>query len=279
MNLPLIGFGTSPYRGGKAVIDLEAPIRQALAAGYRMFDLAEMYGNERAVGRALHSAGAPPRHELVVIGKVWRTNFRPEHLRRACEDSLQRIGIEQFDLYLLHAPDAWRHVALLADNEEIGWEEFERRAAPRDDNGSIASDDVPLRDTWDAMRALRAAGLAARIGVSNFSPELVATLGDEPPDANELPCWPFDASSVAWHSQKNIDVLGYSPLRRDVLEAPSIAAVAPSHGRTPSQIVLRWLIQSGIRPITSSANAAHIRESLGALDFELNVAEMLSLGA
>ena len=82
MNVPPIGFGTSPYRDGTRV-DLEEPVRVALDAGYRMFDLAEMYGNERTVGRALRSAGAPPRPELFIIGKAWRTNYRPEHLRRA----------------------------------------------------------------------------------------------------------------------------------------------------------------------------------------------------
>jgi alcohol dehydrogenase (NADP+) len=279
MNLPLIGFGTSPYRAGKAVIDLDAPIRIALSAGYRMFDLAEMYGNERAVGRALRSAAAPPRPELVIIGKVWRTNYRPEHLRRACEDSLQRIGIEAFDLYLLHAPGAWQHVAPLDDGSEIGWEEFERRAAPRDERGDAVHDDVPLLETWEAMRALRSAGLASRIGVSNFSPDLIATLGDERPDANEIPCWPIEPASLAWHAKESIDVLGYSPLRRDALNSPLIATIASLHARTPAQVVLRWLIQSGIRPLTSSANPSHIRESLGALDFELSAAEMEQLTA
>jgi diketogulonate reductase-like aldo/keto reductase len=279
MNLPLIGFGTSPYRAGKTVIDIEHPARIALAAGYRMFDFAEIYGNERAVGRALRSANAPPRQDLVIIGKVWRTNYRPEHLRRACEDSLRRIGIDAFDLYLLHAPEAWRHVAPLDDGEEIGREEFERRATPHDERGNPMRDDVSLLETWEAMRALRSAGLASRIGVSNFSPGLIATLGEHRPDANEIPCWPFDAPLLEWHSSADIDVIGYSPLRRDALEAPLIETIASAYARTSVQIVLRWLIQSGIHPLTSSANPSHIRESLGALDFELSTAEMQQLTA
>jgi diketogulonate reductase-like aldo/keto reductase len=277
MNLPLIGFGTSPFRAGKTVIDLEEPVRIALAAGYRMFDLAEMYGNDRAVGRALRSANAPPRQEIVIIGKVWRTNYRPEQLRRACEDSLRRIGIDAFDLYLLHAPEAWQHVAPLDEPEEIGWEEFERRAAPHDERGDSAVDDVPLLETWEAMRALRSAGLASRIGVSNFSSELIATLGDKRPDANEIPCWPFDAPLLEWHSSADIDLIGYSPLRRDTLDATVIETIASAVGRTSVQIVLRWLIQSGIHPLTSSVNPTHIRESLGALDFELSPAEVQQL--
>jgi len=130
MNLPPVGFGTSPYRGG-ARLDVEEPVRVALAAGYRMFDLAEMYGTERAVGRALRGSGAPPRRELQLIGKAWKTNFRPEHLRRACADSLHRLGVDAFDLYLLHAPDALRHVAPLEEPEAIGWRSSSGAPSPR----------------------------------------------------------------------------------------------------------------------------------------------------
>jgi len=165
MNLPTIGFGTSPYRPDGSRIDLEEPVRLALDAGYRLFDLAEMYGNERAIGRALRSSAAPHRSEIKLVGKVWRTNFRPEHVRRACEASLQRLGVDTFDLYLLHAPEAWRYLAPLEDPEEIGWPEFERRAAPRDETGAIAIDDVPLAETWAAMHELVSDGLAAHIGI------------------------------------------------------------------------------------------------------------------
>jgi alcohol dehydrogenase (NADP+) len=260
MNLPPVGFGTSPYRGG-ARLDVEEPVRVALAAGYRMFDLAEMYGTERAVGRALRSSGAPPRRELQLIGKAWKTNFRPEHLRRACADSLHRLGIDAFDLYLLHAPDALRHVAPLEDPEAIGWEEFQRRALPE------VADDVPLRETWEAMRALRDAGLTAEIGVSNFTPQQIETLGDPRPAANQVACWPS-----GWQPPEGMTMLVYSPLRRDLLETPLLGAIAAAHGRTPAQVLLRWLVQRGIHPLTSSTDPAHIRESI-ALDFELHASE------
>jgi len=94
VNVPAIGFGTAPYRDGKAPLDLEPAVRTALAAGFRLFDLAESYGNERAVGRALRGVS---RDDLTLIGKVWRTNYRPAHLRAACEASLRRLGIDRFD--------------------------------------------------------------------------------------------------------------------------------------------------------------------------------------
>ncbi|HEX8615942.1 MAG TPA: aldo/keto reductase [Thermoanaerobaculia bacterium] len=263
MNLPPVGFGTSPYRGG-ARIDIEEPVRLALAAGYRMFDLAEMYGTERAVGRALRTSGTP-RRELQLIGKAWKTNFRPEHLRRACADSLQRLGVEAFDLYLLHAPDALQHVAPLEEPQTIGWDEFQRRALP------AVTDDVPLRETWEAMQALRAAGLTAEIGVSNFTPEQIELLGEPHPAANQVACWPS-----GWQQRDAMTVLVYSPLRRDLLATPLLATIASAHARTPAQILLRWLVQRGVHPLTSSTDPARIRQSL-ALDFELATSDMSAL--
>ena len=238
----MIVFGTSPYRPEGRRIDMETPVRIALEVGYRHFDVAEMYGNELAVGRALRSA---PRNELQIIGKVWRTNFRPEHLLRACKDSLARLGIDAFDLYLLHAPEAWRHVAPLDDAEVIGWEELERRALPREDT----LDDVPLQETWNAMRGLIDAGLTREIGVSNFTPRQIETLREHQPSANQIPCWPFDESVIAWHARRGIRVFGYSPLQREKLASSGVPDL------------LHQLLQSGIVPVTSSANPEHIRQS------------------
>ncbi|HEX9500154.1 MAG TPA: aldo/keto reductase [Thermoanaerobaculia bacterium] len=279
MNLPSIGFGTSPYKSGAAPADVEQPVRIALQAGYRLFDLAEAYGNESVIGRVLHGPGAPPRSELHLIGKVWRTNFSPRRLERACEDSLRRLGFERFDLYLLHAPDAWHHVAPLDDAAKIGWDELLRRGTPREENGSVVSDDVPLVETWEAMRELVSAGLTDRVGVSNFTAKQIESLGHDAPAANEIACWPFDASVVEWHSQREIILIGYSPLRRDIFDEKAVCDIASAHRRTPAQIVLRWLMQSGIRPLTSSSNPDHIRENLGALEFELAPDDVATLKA
>lgn len=278
MIFPDIGFGTAPYRTGGPRVDLEEPVRIALRAGYRMFDLAEGYGNERAVGRALKSSSAPPRRELFLIGKLWRTNFRYDRVRSACERSLQRLGIERFDLYLLHAPGALRFVAPLEDAEDIGWDELIRRATPRDERGELA-DDVPAAETWEAMKALVTTGLTAAIGVSNFTIEQIDALGTTRPAANQIACWPFDPARVEAHQKRDIPLLGYSPLRREILEAPVTRQIAAAHGRPASQVVLRWLINRGLRTLTSSTDPAHIREGPGALDLGLNADEMHALAA
>jgi diketogulonate reductase-like aldo/keto reductase len=239
MNLPPIGFGTSPFRAG-SIIDVEPLVRTALAAGYRMFDTAEAYGNESVVGRALRTV---PRNEIHIIGKVWPTNFAPEHLRPACEASLRRLGIDAFDLYLLHSHGAQKHIAPLDDAAKLGWDELIRR-------GTSTPADVPLRETWEAMLGLVSAGLAKAVGVSNFTPDQI---GDLEPAANEMPCWPHDQSVLDWHRERGIDILGYSPL-------------AGHHDPRSAIVVLRTLISRGIRPITFSTNPDHIRENISALD-------------
>lgn len=282
MNIPAIGFGCSPFRAGGRRVDLEDAVRTALRAGYRLFDLAELYGNERAVGWSLRSPAAPPRGELFLIGKVWRTNFRPAALREACESSLRRLGCDAFDLYLLHAPEAWRHAGPLVDPEEAGWEELERRALPRDAQGDPALDEVPLAETWEAMRELARRGLAAAIGVSNFAPAQIAALGpagSDLPAANQIACSPREPSSetVAWCRQRGIRLLAHSPLSQAGLDAPPLLELAERVRRSPAQIVLRWHLQHGRVPLPSSTDPDHIHENLRALDFALDPSAMAAV--
>jgi len=268
--LPPIGFGCSPFRPGGRRIDLEAAVRTAVAAGYRLFDLAELYGNERAVGRALRHA-----NDLFLVGKVWRTNFRPAALRAACESSLQRLGVEAFDLYLLHAPEAWQHQGPLSDPEEIGWDEFARRAQPIDAEGAPQLDDVPVAETWEAMRDLVRRGLTAAVGVSNFTPAQIDSLGTPLPAANQVASSPYrpNAEVVAWCGQRGIAVMAHSPLSAPgLLAEPLLRELAAGLRRTPAQIVLRWNLHRGLVPLPSSADPAHIAENLRALDFELDAA-------
>ena len=280
MKLPSIGFGCSPFRAGGRRVDLEAAVRAALAAGYRLFDVAELYGNERAVGRALRQPGTPARGELFVVGKAWRTNFRPAALRVACEGSLRRLGVDAFDLYLLHAAEAWRHLRPLLDAEETGWEELERRAIPRDAQGRPVADDVPLAETWDAMRDLARRGLTGSIGVSNFEPALIEALELDPPAANQIACSPYEPNgpTVEWCRSRGIGLIVHSPLSTaGLLAEPRLYRVARRHRRSPAQVVLRWNLQRGLVPIPSSVDPGHIAENLRALDFELDADDLTAV--
>lgn len=251
----------------------------AAAAGYRLFDLAELYGNERAVGRALRSI---PREDLFLVGKVWRTNFRPAALLRACEESLARLGFDAFDLYLLHAPEAWRHCGPLSDPEELGWEEFERRIVPRDSRGEVEIDEVPLAETWEAMQELARRGLVGGIGVSNFGPAQIEALSGGPPAANQIEHSPRqrNAETVAWCRERGIALMAHSPLSAPgLLAEPQLRELAARLGRSPAQIVLRWNMQAGLVPLPSSTDPGHIAENLRALDFELDAAAMSAINS
>jgi diketogulonate reductase-like aldo/keto reductase len=277
MTLPPIGFGCSPFRPGGRRVDLEGAVRAAVAAGYRLFDVAELYGNERAVGRSLRLAS---RGELFIAGKVWRTNFRPAALRQACESSLLRLGLDAFDLYLLHAPEAWKHRAPLGEPEEVGWEEFERRALPRDAQGNPEADEVPLAETWEAMRDLARRGLAARIGVSNFAPAQIEELGVELPAANQIAHSPYqpNAAIADWCRGRGVRLMAHSPLSAaGLLGEPLLLELAGRHRRSAAQIVLRWNVQRGLVPLPSSADPGHIAENLRVLDFELDAAAMAAV--
>jgi diketogulonate reductase-like aldo/keto reductase len=278
--LPAMGFGCSPFRAGGRRVDLTAAVRTALAAGYRLFDLAELYGNERAVGEALASPEAPRRRELFVVGKAWRTNFRPAALRAACEGSLRRLGCDAFDLYLLHAPEAWRHNGPLDEAAELGWDELERRAVPRDAQGNPEADDVPPAETWGAMQDLVRRGLAAAVGVSNFAPAQIASLGLPLPAADQIEHSPYQPNSetVAWCAGQGIRLMAHSPLSAPgLLAEPRLAALAASLRLSPAQVVLRWNVQRGLAPLPSSTDPGHIAENLRALDFELDADAMATV--
>jgi len=275
-----MGFGCSPFRAGGRRVDLADAVRAAVAAGYRLFDLAELYGNERAMGEALRSPQAPPRSELFLVGKAWRTSFRPAALREACESSLRRLGCDAFDLYLLHAPEAWRHIGRLGEAAEIGWEELGRRALPRDAQGNPELDGVPLAETWGAMLDLVRRGLAGAAGVSNFAPEQIAALGAERPAANQIEHSPYqpNTETVEWCERQGIRLMAHSPLSAaGLLSEPLLSTVAVSHRRSPAQILLRWNFERGLVPLPSSTDPGHIAENLRALDFELDAGSMATI--
>lgn len=270
----MIGFGTSPVRPGGRRIDVEPAVRAALAAGCRLFDVAELYGNERAVGRALRDA--PARGALSVVGKAWRTSFAPAALQRACAASLARLGREAFEVYLLHAPGAFRPHAPLADAEEIGWDELERRAMPRDAFGAPARADVPLAATWAAMQELVRHGLAARVGVSNFTAAQLAEL-EPPPAVHQIAHSPYDPQRalVGGCRARGIELMAYSPLSpAGLLAEPALVELAAARGCTPAQIVLSWNVRRGLVPLFSSTDPAHIAENLRALEVELDAVEL-----
>ena len=244
--MPALGLGTWPLGDGEA----ERTVAAALAAGYRLVDTAEAYGNERGVGRGLR-AGGVDRDQVFVTTKLDREHHGREAVKRACAASARRLGIERLDLLLIHwpCPDQDRYV-----------------------------------DAWRGMVDLLEAGDVRAIGVSNFKPahleRLVAETGVVP-HVNQVQLNPRvpRAAERALHSRYEVVTVSWSPIGKggDLLAEPAIAEIAERHGRTPAQVVLRWHLQLGLVPIPKTATPHRLRENLAVFDFALDEAEMAAL--
>jgi diketogulonate reductase-like aldo/keto reductase len=245
--IPAIGLGTWNLRGEECTV----AVNWALEAGYRHVDTAAMYGNEDAVGLALKRAGLP-RDEIFVTSKVWYTDLAPEDLERSTRRSLDQLELNQLDLLLIH----WLNPA------------------------------IPLKDTLDALSGMKRHGLTRHIGVSNFSARRLdnaVAMSQEPLVVNQCEYHPYLEQRVVREAcrRHGLAFTSYCPLGRgEVIENPTIGAIARRHGKTPAQIVLRWHVQQpGTIVIPKSGNRTRIRENLAVFDFGLTDDEMARISA
>ena len=228
-----------------------ARVADALAAGYRHIDTAQMYGNESAVGAAIRDSGVP-REQIFLTTKVWVDHFRDGDLQRAVEESLQRLGLDEVDLLLLH----WPHPA------------------------------VPLAETLGALNEVRQRGLARHIGVSNFTVALLeeaVALSEASLVTDQVEYHPYLAQRRLREalSRRQMALTAYCPLGKGrVLSDPVIGRIAREHGKQPAQVILRWHYQQpGVVAIPRSSKAERVRANLDIFDFELSEAEMVEISA
>jgi alcohol dehydrogenase (NADP+) len=275
LSLPPIGFGCSRFRNG-TYVDLDSAIETALDAGCRLLDMAELYGNEAAIGDLLEAPGSPDRDALFLLSKVWNTNHAPEHLRAAVADTLDRLGVDRLDCYMLHWPDAWAHRGPLGELKERPVDEAEALTFPTDADGSIIEADVPLSASWAAMEELVDAGRTATLGVSNFDCDQLRKLlsiADIPPAIVQIERHPYlpQPDLVGLCREHDIAVMAHSPLSADgLLAEPVLTQTAAGHGVSPAQVILRWNVERGVVPIPSSTNPAHVVDNLDVFRFELS---------
>ncbi|HKJ59110.1 MAG TPA: aldo/keto reductase [Halobacteriales archaeon] len=272
IRLPPVGFGCSRYRGGEYV-DRADSIEAALDAGYRLLDSAELYGNEARIGDILAAPGSPDREALFVASKVWNTNHGS--VREACETTLDALGIDALDCYMLHWPESWQYTGPLADLASLPVEEQEARTFPRDEDGEPIPGDATLEDAWRGLEALNDAGLARTIGVCNVDRE---TLSDVLDFAEVLPAvvqverHPYQPRDrlVEYCHERGIRVVAHSPLSAPgLLDELAIAEIADAHDATPAQVVLAWNVASGVVPIPSSVDRDHVVENAAAAGLRL----------
>jgi alcohol dehydrogenase (NADP+) len=272
LRLPPVGFGCSRFRDGEYV-DRRESVATALDAGYRLLDSAELYGNERRIGDTLAAPGSPDREALFVLGKAWNTNH--EHVRGACEASLDRLGIDAFDCYALHWPDAWAYTGPLGELADLPAEEQEARTFPEGDDGEIRTADVPLAEAWERLETLRDDGLTRTLGVCNVGRETLDDLlavARVPPAVVQVERHPYQPRSglVEYCHQRGIRVLAHSPLSAPgLLDEPVLRTVADAHDATAAQVVLAWNVGRGVVPIPASVDSDHVVENAAAAGVRL----------
>lgn len=255
-HMPALGFGTLI----PDATDTITATRSALQAGFRHFDSAERYRNEREVGQALHaefSAGTIARKDIFVTAKLWNTNHRPERVQPAFEASLNRLRLEYVDAYLVHTPFSFQ------PGDELD---------PRDENGAVLYDDgVTLLDTWRAMEALAEDSRCRAIGLSDVGLSELSSIYESAkvkPTVVQVEAHPYlpETELLEFCKEKGIVFLAFAPLghgmRPGPLDDPVILAIAARVGKTPAQVLLSWAVQRGTAVLTTTRSAAHVRENL-----------------
>ena len=243
-DIPVLGLGTSPLQGAESATQ----VRTALEAGYRLIDTAENYRNEDAVGQAIRDSGID-RSEVFITTKFNRRWHNVDGVRQAYQASLERLRVDYIDLLLVHWPN-------------------------------------PDQDRYvDALRGLQSIldsdGLRA-IGTSNFKPAHLKRVLDETgitPDVNQIQLSPYSTrnASRAYHAAHGIVTESYSPLGAsgdELRNDPVITGIAKDHGKSATQVVLRWHIQLGLVAIPRSGNPGRIAENIDIFGFELSEQEM-----
>ncbi|MBU1176446.1 MAG: aldo/keto reductase [Alphaproteobacteria bacterium] len=246
--VPQLGFGVWEI-GDDATVSV---LKAAFAAGFRHIDCAQAYGNERGVGRAVRASDLI-RTDLFVTTKMRTSHFAHDKALKSVEDSLERMGLDYVDLFLLHWP------------------------VPSHDGLFVAA--------WKALIEMREAGRIRSIGVSNFLPEHLDRLIGEtgiPPAVNQLELHPrFQQRDVrAVHDKLGIAIACYSPLGRGaLLDEPAVAKIAKAHAKSPAQAIIRWHLQQGLIVLPKTATLSRIAENFDVFDFDLSEAEMAAIGA
>ncbi|MBY5021858.1 aldo/keto reductase [Streptococcus suis] len=254
LTIPAVGFGTYQSQDGEEVYQA---VLAALKAGYRHIDTAALYGNEASIGQAIKDSGIP-REELFITTKLWNDAHGYEEAKEAFAISLEKLGLDYVDLYLIH----WPNPVAIRDR----WQEA--NAA-----------------TWKAMEELVVAGKIRTIGVSNFMvhhlEELLKT-ATIVPAVNQIRLAPgvYQEDIVAYCKDKGIIIEAWSPLGRgELFSHPTMLTLAEKYGKTVAQLALAWSWAHDFLPLPKSVTESRIIENLGFQDIELEAADIEKITA
>jgi 2,5-diketo-D-gluconate reductase A len=246
IQMPILGFGVFQVPDEQT----EQVVTDALAAGYRSIDTAASYGNEEAVGRAIAKSGIP-RDQLFITTKMWIQHTGKDTAKREFNKSLQHLGLDYLDLYLIHQP--------LGD----------------------------YYSSWRAMQDLYGEGLIKAIGVSNFQPDRLVDLitnNDITPAVNQIETHPFFQRTADQQLMREhgVQIESWGPFaegKNDLFTNPTLTEIGGAYGKSVAQVVLRWLIQRDVVVIPKSVRPDRMAENLDVFDFQLTDDEMTRISA
>jgi methylglyoxal/glyoxal reductase len=241
VKMPWFGLGVFKVKEGSEVVE---SVKASLKNGYKSIDTAAVYKNEEGVGQALKEAGVA-REELFITTKVWNSDQGYDSTLQAFETSLEKLGLDYLDLYLIHWPVAGKY-----------------------------------KETWRALEKLYKDGRVRAIGVSNFHVNHLKDLmadAEIKPMVNQVEYHPHLAQTelLEFCKAEGIQMEAWSPLKQgELLSEPTIVEIAEKHGKSPAQIILRWDLQNGVVTIPKSIKEHRIIENADIFDFELSTEDM-----
>ncbi len=244
VEMPMFGLGVYQIPDGKPV---RQAVQWALEAGYRLIDTAKLYGNERGVGAGIRESGVP-REEVFVTTKLWNSDHGCDKTMRAFDESLRKLDVGYIDLYLIHWPvEGLRN------------------------------------ETWKAMETILEGDHCRAIGVSNYTIDHLESLLDTAkvvPAVNQVEFSPYlyQRGLLDYCNERRIQLEAYSPLTKgNQLDDPKLVEIAETYGKSPAQILIRWVLQHDVVVIPKSSSRQHIRENAEVFDFEISEEDMARL--
>ncbi|CAB0000061.1 unnamed protein product [Nesidiocoris tenuis] len=269
---PILGFGTARLDGDQCY----EIVKSAIDAGYRHFDCAHLYRNEPEIGRAFFDKindGTVEREDLFVAGKLWNSFHRIDMAMLALERSLEDLGLDYLDLYLIHWPMAFKD----------GWE-----MNLKDANGRVPYSDADFTDTWRVLETAVEKGLVRSIGVSNFNRaqiEDILRIARIKPVVNQVECHPYlnQSKLLDYCRSQDIALSGYRVIglrggpTKSAYHDLLIAGIAAKHDKTPAQVLIRYQVQRGVIAITKTTSRKNMLSNLNVFDFELGPDDVESI--
>ena len=245
VKMPLLGFGVFQIPDAE---ECERSVTEAIQAGYRLIDTAAAYGNEEAVGKAIKRSGVA-REELFVTTKLWIQDAGEGSTRKAFERSLERLGLDYLDLYLIHQPFG------------------------------------DVYGAWRDMEALYSKGRVRAIGVSNFQPDRLIDLivhNDVVPAVNQIETHPFNQQleTQTFLQENKVQIESWGPFaegKHDIFQNELLRSIGDKYQKTVAQTILRWLTQRGVVAIPKSVHKERIKENFDVFDFELSPEDMAAV--